>query len=211
MSIFVIAVYVLSSISRPGPTQLTTSVRSPSGESSPIQPGAVAGSVAGTELTDSHRGALYTLAYWSETLDSWLPVSLNPDNSADHEDQIVPLMLRIESASPDSTYTFNVRHDCAHRGSYELLASYDGDGGATPTLYDEGPGSSIPDALLTGEGGNFNLWGGSFTSAEAVPSAVDLCLPPRGAEADEAYTIALAARSETVYLLWHGQAASPHD
>ncbi len=35
---------------------------------------------AGKELTDSYRRALYTLAYWSETLDGWLPVSLNPEN-----------------------------------------------------------------------------------------------------------------------------------
>ena len=84
-------------------------------------------------------------------------------------------------------------------------------GGRTPTLYQEGPSRSIPDALLTREDGNFKLWGASFTSAEAVPSALDLCLPQRVAVADEAYAIALAARSETVYLLWHGQAASPRD
>ncbi len=115
-------------------------------------------------------------------------------------------MLRIENAVPGGTYTFNVRHDCAFGGSYD-----DTGGGTTPTRYDEGPGSSIADALLTNEDGTFKLWGGSFASAAAVPSAVDLCLPQRGQKVDEAYAIALAARSEVVYLQWDGRLASSKD
>ncbi len=75
----------------------------------------------------------------------------------------------------------------------------------------EGPGSSIADALLTTEDGNFKPWGSSFASAEAVASAGDLCLPQRGQKVDEAYASALAARSETVYLLWDGRLASRKD
>ncbi len=206
VSLFVIAVSVLASFSRPGPTQVTTGAQSLSYDLSPIPTQAVPGVSVEAEPQDPSQAAQYTLAYWADALGAWLPVSLYPENSSHHEDESVPFMLRIENAVLDSTYTFNIHHDCAYGGSY-----YDIGGGATPTRYDEGPGSSIADSLLTTEDGNFKLWGGSFTSGGARHSAIDLCLPHRGQKADEAYPVALTALSETVYLLWNGQAASYQD
>jgi hypothetical protein len=209
LSVFVIVVSVLTSLSRPGPTQVTTSAQSLSYDLTPIPTQAVPGVWVEAEPQDSSQAAQYTLAYWADALGAWLPVRLYPENSSDVEDESVPLMLRIDNAVPGRTYTFNVRHDCAYGGSYELLASYDGGGGAMPTLYEEGPGSSIADALLTTEDGNFKLWGGSFASADVSPADVDLCLPEEVDNGTEAYAIALAARSETLYVIWDARLASP--
>ncbi len=211
VSIFVIVVSVLTSISRPGPTQVTTSAQSLSYDLTPIPTQAVPGVLIEAEPQDPSQAVQYTLTHWADALGAWLPLSLYPENTADAEDETVPFMLRMENAVPGGTYTFNVRHDCAYGGSYELLASYDGAGDTTLSLYEEGPGSSIADALLSTEDGNFKLWGGSFASTEGVPSAGDLCLPQRGQKVGEAYAIAIAVRSETVYLLWDGRLASSKD
>ncbi len=202
VSIFVIAVYVLSSISRPGPTQVTTSAQSLSYDLPPIPTQAVPGVSVEAEPQDPSQAAQYSLVYWEDALGAWLPVSLYPENPSDDEDESALFMLRIENADLGGIYTFNVRHDCAYGGSYD-----DTGGDATPTRYDKGPGSSIADSLLTTEDGNFKLWGGSFTSGGARHSAIDLCLPHRGPKADEAYPVALIALSETVYLLWNGHLA----
>ncbi len=211
MSIFVIAVYILTSISRPGPTQVTTSAQSLSHDLPPIPTQAVPGVLVEAEPQDPSQAAQYTLAYSAGALGAWLPVSLYPENSSD-EDESVPFMLRIENAVPGGTYTFNVRHDCAYGGSYEPMGSSDDGSGATPTLYEEGPGTSIEDAALTTpDDGAFKLWGGSFASAAPGPSAVDLCLPAQGPKAEKDHAVSLTAWSETVYLLWSGQTASHQD
>lgn len=205
LSIFVIVVSVLTSISRPDPIQVTTSAQSLSYDLTPIPTQAVPGVLVEAEPRDPSQAVQYTLAYWADALGAWLPVSLYPESSPDDKDETVPFMLRMENAVPGGTYTFNVRHDCADGDSYA------GAGNTTPTLYEGGPGSSIADALLTTEAGDFKLWGGSFASAESVPSAGDVCLPQRGQKVDEAYAIAIAVRSESVYLLWDGRLASSKD
>ncbi|MCH8921254.1 MAG: hypothetical protein IIA23_11210, partial [Chloroflexi bacterium] len=146
----------------------------------------------------------YTLAYWADALGAWLPVSLYAEGSTDAEDESVPFMVRIENAVPGGTYTFNVRHDC----SQEPLESNDG-GGARPDFYVQGPDSSIADAVLAEDGGTFKLWGGSFGSADVSPADVNLCLPEEVDNGTEAYAIALAARSETLYVIWDVRLASP--
>ncbi len=211
LSIFVIVVSALTSISRPGPTQVTTSAQSLSYDVPPIPTQAVPGVLVEAQPQDPSQAVQYTIAYWADAFGAWLPVSLYPEDSPDDEDKTVPFMLRMEDVVPGGTQAFNVRHDCAYGDSYELLASYDGAGNTTRTLYEEGPGSSIPDALLATEDGNFKLWGGSFASAEAVPSAGDLCLPQRSQKLDEAYAIAITVRSETVYMLWEGRLAPSKD
>ena len=205
LSIFVIVVSVLTSLSRPGPTQVITSAQSLSYDLAPIPTEALPGVLVEAGPQNPSQTVQYALAYWADALGVWVPVSLHAENSPDDADETVPFMLRLENAIPGGTYTFNVRHDCANGGGY------DGAGDKTPTIYDEGPGSSIADALLTTEDGNFKLWGGSFASAEGVPSAGDLCLPGQGSEAGEEYTLALTAWSETLFLLWNGHLAPDMD
>ena len=205
LSIFVIVVSIFASLSRPDPTQLTTSAQSLTYDLTPIQTQAVPGVLVEAEPRDPSQAVQYTLAYWADALGAWVPVSPHPQSSPDDEDETVPFMLRMENAVPGGTYTFNVRHDCADGDSY------DGAGNTTPTSHEGGPGSSIADALLTTEDGNFKLWGGSFASADSVPSAGDVCLPQRGQKVVEGYAIAIAVRSDTVYMLWDGRLASGKD
>ncbi len=204
LSVFVIVVSVLTSLSRPGPTQVTTSAQSLSYDLTPIPAQGVPGVLVEAEPQDTSQAAQYTLAYWADALGASLPVRLYPENSSGVEDESVRFMLRIENAVPGGTYTFNVRHDCAH----EPLESNDG-GGARPDLYVEGPDSSIADAVLAEDGGTFKLWGGSFASADVSPADVNLCLPEEVDNGTEAYAIALAARSETLYVIWDVRLASP--
>ncbi len=208
MSIFVIAVYVLTSISRPGPSQVATGVESLSDDPVPFRAEGVAEDLPETQPQGPNPAVEYILARWIDDLAAWRSVGLNPESPIDYEEEAAPLLLRIQNAVRGTRYTFNVRHDCAHRGSYELLGSSDDGSGATPTLYEEGPSTSIPDAALTTpDDGTFKLWGGSFASAAPEPSAVDLCLPDQDPKAEKDHAVALTARSETVYLLWSGHLA----
>lgn len=204
LSVFVIVVSVLTSLSRPGPTQVITSAKSLSYDLTPIPTQAVSGVLVEAEPQDPSQAVQYTLAYWADALGAWLPVGLYSENSSDVEDESVQFMVRIENAVPGGTYTFDVRHDCAH----EPLESNDG-GGARPDFYIEGPDSSIADAVLAEDGGTFKLWGGSFASANVSPADVNLCLPEEVENGTEAYAVALAARSETLYVIWDVRLASP--
>lgn len=211
VSIFVIAVYALTSISRPGPSQVATGVESLSDGPVPFRAEGVDEDLPETQ-PQGPNPAEYILARWMDDLAAWRSVGLNPESTIDYEEEAAPLLLRIQNAVRGTRYTFNVRHDCAHRGSYEPIGSSDDGGGATPTLYEEGPGTSIADAALTTpDDGTFKLWGGSFASAAPGPSAVDLCLPTQGPKAEKDHAVALTAWSETVYLLWSGQTASHQD
>ena len=204
LSVFVIVVSVLTSLSRPGPTQVTTSAQSLSDDLTPIPAQAVSGVLVEAEPQDPSQAVQYTLAYCADALGTWLPVGQYPEGSPDVEDESVQFMVRIENAVPGGTYTFDVRHDCAH----EPLESNDG-GGARPEFYIEGPDSSIADAVLAEDGGTFKLWGGSFASANVSPADVNLCLPEEVDDGTEAYAVALAARSETLYVIWDVRLASP--
>ena len=204
LSVFLIVVSVLTSLSRPGPTQVTTSAQSLSYDLTAIPTQAVSGVLVEAEPQDPSQAVQYTLAYWSDALGAWLPVGLYPEISPDVEDESVPFMVRIENAVPGGTYTFSVRPDCAH----EPLES-NGGGGARTDFYIEGPDSSIEDAVLAEDGGTFKLWGGSFAGADVSPADVNLCLPEEADNGTDAYAIALAARSETLYVIWDARLASP--
>ncbi len=206
LSVFVIVVSVLTSLSRPGPTQVTTSAQSLSYDLAAIPTQAVSGVLVEAEPQDPSQAVQYILAYWSDALGAWIPVSLYPEISSDVEDESVSFMVWIENAVPGGTYTFDVRHDCAH----EPLESNDR-GGARPDFYIEGPDSSIADAVLADDGGTFKLWGGSFASADVGPADVNLCLPEEADNGTEAYAIAVAARSETIYVIWDVRLASPSE
>ncbi len=206
LSVFVIVVSVLTSLSRPGPTQVTTSAQSLSYDLAVIPTQAVSGVLVEAEPQDPSQAVQYILAYWSDALGAWLPVSLYPEISSEVEDESVPFMVRIENAVPGGTYTFNVRLDCAH----EPLESNDR-GGARPDFYIEGPDSSIADAVLAEDGGTFKLWGGSFAGADVSPADVNFCLPEEVDNGTEAYAIAVAARSEALYVIWDVRLASPSE
>lgn len=206
LSMFVIVVSVLVSLSRPSPTQLTTSAQSLFYDLTPIPTQGVAGVLIEAVPQDPSQAVQYTLAYRADALGAWHPASLYPESSSDLEDESVRIMLRIENTVPGGTYTINVRHDCAH----EPLESNDG-GGAGPDFYVEGPDSSIADAVLTQDGGTFNLWGGSFASADVSPADVNLCLPEEVDNGTDVYAIALAARAEVLYVIWDARLASPSD
>jgi hypothetical protein len=166
--------------------------------------------------------AHFTLAQWADTLATWRFGNLNPQNSAYHEGEGVPFMLRIENAVPGTTYVFGIRYDCAQRGAngYDFLSSYDRDRGVAPAVHEDGPGTPVPDAALAvpddpsigfDEGDDdrgFKLWGGSFAGSAVGPSPADLCLPDRGQKAEKMYTVAITAQVETVYLLWSGHLAA---
>ena len=206
LSVFVIVVSVLTSLSRPGPTQVTTSAQSLSYDQTAIPTQAVSGTLVEAEPPDPSQAIQYTLAYWADALSSWLPVSLYAEGSPDAEDESVPFMVRIENAVPGGTYTFSVRHDCAH----EPLESNDR-GGARLDFYIGAPDSSIADAELAEDGGTFKLWGGSFAGADVSPADVNFCLPEEVDNGTEAYAIAVAARSETLYVIWDARLASPSE
>ena len=177
----------------------------------------------------SGPAAHFTLAQWADTLGTWRFGNLNPQNSAYQEGEGVPFMLRIENAVPGTTYLFGIRYDCAHRdvNGYDFLSSYDRDRGVAPALHEDGPGTDDPyEALDVPDDTSisfdeeaerdraFKLWGGYFSDSgdSAVgPLPAGLCLPERGQKAEKMYTVAITARTETVYLLWSGHLASGLD
>jgi hypothetical protein len=223
LSVFLIMVYLVDSFSGQAASEVDSEVASFSPH--PLRPptAGAAGDLLAPNSGHSNPTAQYALAQWADSLGVWRSVDLYPQNSAEHQEESVPIMLRIENAVPGSSYALDIRYDCAHRGGYDLLNSYGLGGSVTPALYADGPGTSIPDATLVlpdgltsgldgaADGPIFKLWGGSFASTAPRPSAVDLCLPGQGSEAGKEYALALTAWSETVFLLWNGHLAPDMD
>jgi hypothetical protein len=219
LSVFLIVVYLVDSFSGQAASEVDSEVESFSPH--PLWPptAGAAGDLLEPSSGHSSPTVQHSLAQWADSLGVWLSVDLYPQNSAEHQEESVPIMLRIENAVPGSIYALDIRYDCAHRGGYDLLNSYGLGGSVTPALYTNGPGTSIPDATLVlpdalasgldgaADDPTFKLWGGSFTSAAPRPSAVDICLPGQGSEVGKEYALAFTAWSETVFLLWNGHLA----
>ncbi len=223
-SILMIAVYLLNSLSQPAPREEVTRAQPYLHDSSAsLRVGMAAFAEVSLEPGPKSPNSIasYALDEWSDTLGAWQPTDLDGQNSAYHEGEAVPFMLRIENAVPGTQYRVSVLFDCARQDgpSYDFLTSYDRDRGVMPALHQDGPGSSAADATLAvpddedmtlddrERDRSFKLWGGSFNSGAAGPVRDGSCLG-QGQTAQKTYMFTVRALDDTVYLLWGGHLAS---
>jgi len=223
-STVLIAVYLLNSLSQPAPREEVTRAQPYSDDSSASSRVGIAAfaEVSMEPGAESPKSiASYALDEWSDTLGVWQPADLDGRNSAYHEGEAVPFMLRIENAAPGTQYRVSVRFDCARQDGlgYDFLTSYDRDRGVMPALHEDGPGSPVADATLAvpddedmtlddrERDRSFKLWGGSFNSGAVGPVRDGSCLD-QGQTAQKTYMFTVRALADTVYLLWGGHLAS---
>ncbi len=166
-------------------------------------------------------GTQWDLSQWSDVHSNWQHGDLNSNNSAYHEGESVPFMLRIDGAVPGTTYALTVRYDCKKGtiNAYDFLTRYDRDRGTAPALDSEGPGNTTPDHTLsinddpsiTYDNAETNrvwkLWGGHFGPTNSGPSPSTICPP----SSEKVYQLDVVADEATVWLLWGGHLSSRLD
>ncbi|HEU4759098.1 MAG TPA: hypothetical protein VFT91_03855 [Dehalococcoidia bacterium] len=187
------------------------------------QPGGGGVEAGGGPAGSAGGGATqFRLAQWADLDGQWQYGDLNQNNSAYHEGEAVPFMLRIDNAQPGAPYTLAIRYDCAKDGAsaYDFLTDYHRSRGAAPALAPDGPGTVNPDATSAipddpsmgfdeGEGlRQLRAWGASFLSAPAGPTPPTLCAALHGEKFEKALSLEFQALSETVFVLWGGNLAS---
>lgn len=162
----------------------------------------------------------HVLLQWADTLEVWQTADLDIRNSRYHEGEVVPFMLRLGRALPDTVYTIRISHGCVQeRGyGYDSLMSYERDRGFAPALHEYGPGTSVPDAASavaddTHPRGDsqgtpaFQLWGGVFEVSPESHSHGGSCVQSGDQPPDASYTVAIRSKAEDLYLLWGGHLA----
>jgi len=184
------------------------------------------GDAGGGHPTSSNGPAFQIrLAQWADLRAQWQFGDLNRNNSAYHEGEAVPFMLRIDNARLDADYVLAVRYDCVQRGinAYDFLADYERDRGTLPALDPDGPGSALPDTTIsipddTSIGFDnaesprqFKAWGIIFTSPPVGPAPSTVCTAQLGQKAEKSYELHFRALTDTVFILWGGHLASSLD
>ena len=166
-------------------------------------------------------GTQWDLSQWSDVNAKWQHGDLNAQNSAYHEGESVPFMLRVDGAVSGGAYSVTIRYDCDKGGvnAYDFLTRYDRDRGTDPATAAEGPGNTTPDATqtinddpsMTFDNGEtdrvWKLWGGHFGSTNSGPTPSTDC----PASSEKTYELAIVADQATVWLLWSGHLSSEAD
>ncbi|MBI2913487.1 MAG: DUF11 domain-containing protein [Chloroflexi bacterium] len=165
------------------------------------------------------------LAQWADLLQRWQDGALDSDNSAYHEGEAVPFMLRIDGLQPGATVTLSLRYDCLQDGTnlYDFLTDYDRSRGTSPVLAPDGPGRAEPDSeipipddlsitLVEGQGvRRLRAWGATILVPSGGLSPPTSCVAGDDRPAQRQMDVQIEARESTAWLLWGAHLASSQD
>ena len=156
------------------------------------------------------------LRAWSDATSEWVLTALDQGTSNYREGDLVPILLRIEEATPGDTYDLQIKYDCAsgERHAFDFLSGIATDD-KDPLMTAPGPERISPDSALMvpddaslevddATGGTFLAWGATF-SAASEPQPETACSD------EKSIAVSLIAQADTVMLIWAGHLASSAD
>lgn len=154
------------------------------------------------------------LRAWSDITSEWALTALDQGISNYREDDLVPVLLRIDNATLGDTYDLQLTYDCASRdaSAIDFLGGVSSEE-TSSLLAAPGPKRVTPDSALivpddpsldfdNGPGSAFRAWGATFSAAHG-PTPQSACTEQKTID------LSVIAQSETMFIVWTMHLSSP--